>query len=667
MNRNNYQKKGDKNESNETHGSKSNSSSRSKNRSRNRSKSLKKIKNNSNEDEGIITKIKQKRLKITIFDDSKLPSIPSINNHILELEKEKLDKIEYLKKNDMDYEMTNNYLKSIINNEHFLYYYAKFQFLLKYEDRIFFQNIIVSKRHLANEMVLKNLITKQIKDIFKDIGLSIIELYEKTGKPKYEEIREIFINNNVYFEEEFKFKIPNKKGTFEIQYYTLLNDLWYYFKIDLNNNKNLDLKKLINVFLYLKPVFKDLPNMTDEHAISVFDYLINIIYIFKNSGDIDMITFYHIVSSCLTFNKDIANQNFKKMKENIFLSTDLLINNIPAKDYNEDIKGEEMIKLSQNKKIVIETKAKYINWHLINLDLILYSFNFMLCVKYPENCKFNYITMNKDVREGYYNLFDKIIKSKPMKQAMMLDNEARKYQYLFTNDDILNELKDYTKFVCFPFNNYYSYSDKKSLYIYIKANYDFSHLSKTFAIFDNIIRSHYHEYKNISRVYYKMIDNEIELNSPKFNLSQFTDDRKYINDSYNESLKIIKEKSSNYSKNSKCFSKNIDEYGDLVEYAIYGFKVDIQILLAVLFCLDNKSWDLDPETFNENLKYNMKIKTSKFLLNNYVKGFGKIIYDFFDFSTKEDYSLNMIFPIGLNESISDVIETTRFSHHINRK
>ena len=196
-------------------------------------------------------------------------------------------------------------------------------------------------------------------------------------------------------------------------------------------------------------------------------------------------------------------------------------------------------------------------------------------------------------------------------------------------------------------------------------------LSKVFAIFDNIIRSHYHEAKHISRIYYRMVDEEIELKTPKFSLSQFTGDRNYINDSYNESLIIIKGKTTNFSENSKCFSKTFDEYGDLVEYAIYGFKVDVQILRAVLFCLNDKSWDLEPEDFYEELKYNMGLKTNGFFLTNYVKGFGKKILDYFDFSLKEDYSLNMTFTMNrsaLNTpyQMDDIIEMRAFSHHINR-
>ena len=246
-------------------------------------------------------KKKKTKLKIVLFEDSKLSLINSINRHLINLINEKIDDIEYLKRNDMDYKRTNDYLRKIVNKNIFLSYYAKFQFLLKLEDRIYFQNYITSKKLKVNEIISKNFINKPIKEIFKDIGLSIIESSKKDNKLNYNDIIEIFKDNKVFFRKILNFRIPNKKGTFEIQYYSLLNDLWFYFDTNLNMNKNLDLRKLINIFNYLKPAFKDIPNMTDEHAICIFNYLINIMYIYKDSGIIDKSIFFSIILSCLTF------------------------------------------------------------------------------------------------------------------------------------------------------------------------------------------------------------------------------------------------------------------------------------------------------------------------------------------------------------------------------
>jgi len=251
----------------------------------------------------------------------------------------------------------------------------------------------------------------------------------------------------------------------------------------------------------------------------------------------------------------------------------------------------------------------------------------------------------------------------------MFDDEARKYKYLYSNKDILEEVQKNIHFVCLPFDNYFGYSDKKSFDLYIKSNFSFKEIKKAFAIFDNLIRTQYHEYKHISRIYYHMVEENIELKTPKFSLSDFKNERKYINDSYNESLEIVKKKTSNISENSKCFQRTFNEYGDLVEYAINGFKVEIQMLRSVLFCLDNDSWDMDPELFNKNLKSNMKLNTS-FPLKKFTKGFSKTLYDYFDFLQKDEYTLNCTIFSTKNASSkdynNDVIETTILSHHMNR-
>lgn len=250
---------------------------------------------------------------------------------------------------------------------------------------------------------------------------------------------------------------------------------------------------------------------------------------------------------------------------------------------------------------------------------ILDSENFMLLVRYPKNCDINYIKMEKLVSEEFENLFNVVINSKVVKQAMMFDDDVRKYKYINSNKDVFDEVKNNTFLVCFPFENYFGYSDRKSFNIYIKSNFPFKEIKRTLASFDTLIRIQYHEYKNISPIYYHIIDENIKLKIPKFDLSNFKNNREYIKDMYNESLAIVRKKTSNLSKISNCFKTSFDEYGDLVEYAINGFKVEIQILRAVLFCLDNDSWKMESSVFNQKLKYNMNLESSGFSIKNFFK------------------------------------------------
>ena len=617
----------------------------------------------------------KKKIKIEIFDDAKLYQIPSIQKYIDELPTNMTDE-EYIKANDMNPKRLNSLLGYYISTnkkEEFLNRYEKFQFLLSFKDRQSYQKKIIEYMNeglIIKDIILKNFIEKPIKSLFKEIGLSIINHYNNKNID-LNIIQNEFIKNKVYFEKEFVFKVPYKNGTLEIQYYSILNDLWFFFDTKYNNKKSIEINDLVEIFSKLKNVYTDLDNKTDLESLIIFNYLVNILYIYKDSGYIDRSVLQSIVISCLSFDKNLANNSFKTFKNSDYLNKNLIINNIPSGNYNKEINGEEIVKIIGKYKKNIEIKAKYINWRLDSFfEYILDSENFMLCVRFPQNCNVNYIKMDPHISEGFDSLFNKVINSKVVKQAMMFDDDARRFKYLYSNIDILNEVKKNTHFVCLPFENYFGYSDKKSFDIYIKSNFIFREIKKVLAIFDSLIRTQYHEFKHISRTYYHMINESIEIKTPKYNLNEFKKDRKYINELYNDSLKIIKKKTSNISENSKCFQKSFNEYGDLVEYAINGFKVEIQMLRSVLFCLNNDSWDMEPEVFHENLKFNMELNSRGFPLEKFVKGFGKIIYEYFDFVEKDEYTLNC--SISSNKSASsedynnDVIETEILSHHINR-
>ena len=301
----------------------------------------------------------------------------------------------------------------------------------------------------------------------------------------------------------------------------MLNDIWFYFNPKYNKNKNITIKELYDIFLSLKEIYDDLDNKTDNETIIIFNYLINILYIYKDSGGIMRPIFNSIIKSCLSFREKVANETFTKIRKNLYLNIKFLINDIKVKDYDKEIKGEDIIKINGANKKEISIKAKYINWYLVDFVNILDSENFMLLVRYPKNCDINYIKMDKLISKEYENLFNVVINSKVVKQAMMFDDDARKYKYIYSNKDVLDEVKNNTYFVCLPFENYFGYSDRKSFNIYIKSNYPFEEIKRTLASFDNLIRTQYHEYKHISRIYYHMVDDNIKLKTPKFDLSNF--------------------------------------------------------------------------------------------------------------------------------------------------
>ena len=114
----------------------------------------------------------------------------------------------------------------------------------------------------------------------------------------------------------------------------------------------------------------------------------------------------------------------------------------------------------------IKELSKNINWNIG--DKFYASFtseNFMLCINYPENCKYNCFSMG-EIGTSVNEFFDLMIKSPPMKQAMIIDTEASKYKYLFNDKNILEEFNKNSHLVPLPFQNYFGFTDKKSFDLY---------------------------------------------------------------------------------------------------------------------------------------------------------------------------------------------------------
>lgn len=81
-----------------------------------------------------------------------------------------------------------------------------------------------------------------------------------------------------------------------------------------NKNKNITFKELYDIFLFLKEIYDDLDNKTDNETIIIFNYLINIIYIYKDSGQIDLLLFNSIITLYLSFRIEVPNETFKNLK-----------------------------------------------------------------------------------------------------------------------------------------------------------------------------------------------------------------------------------------------------------------------------------------------------------------------------------------------------------------
>lgn len=170
---------------------------RSRSRSSEREKEREKKREDSDREGKRQSKIKLINLNIQIFNDTNLEQIPSIKNYIINIENENNDEA-YLKKNDMNSERLNRLLESYYKSNkinEFLNCYAKNQFLLSYEKRILYQDNIKTyqnKGYKISNIISQNFINEPIKNIFKEIGISIINLSQTDENINYNKIKEQF-------------------------------------------------------------------------------------------------------------------------------------------------------------------------------------------------------------------------------------------------------------------------------------------------------------------------------------------------------------------------------------------------------------------------------------------------------------------------------------------
>ena len=389
------------------------------------------------------------------------------------------------------------------------------------------------------------------------------------------------------------------------------------------NKLNEDEKKLVEEKIYqfqaTEVFFQKCDLYDDDSLFNVCNYLINCYYILFEVDDKlkDYENLKKIISCCLPFEIDKA-INFIKGIRGLPSSIEFKIENKNYSEFNPStLTKDSFIKLSY-KKISIKTKAEDINWNLPQ-DLFfdcLESDNFMFCFRFPKLNEINHINLNEDIKKYYKNLFKKILKSKIMEKCMNIDSDASKFEYPFKDDNIIKEIEERTLFVPFPAKNFYGYSDRMSFTVYLNSSINTKNFKTLFIDYDNLIKSECHEYKHIYRLYMHINDPSISLKTPKIN-------RKTLSRN-----KLIKSNLSTFEKNAENLTKLYEEriipknendsldYGDILEFAINGDKQDVFFIKNSLFCLSEKSWDMEPKKFFESIFNSCNIKKFKLKTSN---------------------------------------------------
>ena len=393
------------------------------------------------------------------------------------------------------------------------------------------------------------------------------------------------------------------------------------------------------------------------------NYLINMLYIYKEKGYINHYLFSIIVKTCTPYDNEISNETLKTLKDYEF---DFYINNTYFKYYNNRIKQNDKISFKIGKKSKIEIEAKYVNWDIKeNLFSTLDSEYYMLAIKYPENTKYNYFVIDNEIKKSVNSLFRKIIKSPAVKQAMIFDEGLIEYKYLLNEEKILTEFENNVHLVYFPFDNYNGYTDKKSFDIYLNISFKIQiSLPRALTKFKLFFISKCHEFKHATRIYMKLYNN-IDINTPLKKLKDFKEERNYILKIHENSLNNIINSSINYSKDSKIFKKTMREYGELFEYALFGYKIDVVFFYTVILFLKESTWKLSPEEFYFEYNKAMKDKKTKSINILCKGGLPKLIYNYFRDGEISNYYSNYLISkdsstFATNENI--LISIQRESH-----
>lgn len=586
-----------------------------------------------NEDFSIETDInkpnKKKKLEFK-FKESKESIISIAQNHsklITEDWKNKQtpDLIKYCESIGINAESNYELLTKlvIIDFDLFLKYYSKYQFTLEIRQRKEIQKLI--KDFKLNSMIKNNFIKSDLKSI-RELFLKVCDLIiniKLNEKDCLKKLKNEIISIGVFIEDDLDFLFPVNFGNIELKFNKLIIDVLFFIfgksmgKINsLENNKKDLIKTKISLFKKMKLFFQKSGLYDDETLFKISDYLINCYYIYfevddslKNFDNLEK-----IITCCLPFELDTA-VNFIEKYKYFSYDVEFKIENITLnKYYTSNLTKDSKIKLSFDKKI-IEVKAEDVNWNLKHnmFFQLLKSDNFTFCFRFPKLSEINYIYINNDIRNNYKALFRKILKSKIMEQCMNIDSDTNNFNYPFNDDNIIQELEDHTLFVPFPAKKFYGYSDKKSFTIFLNSYINTSDLKSIFIDFDNLLKSEFHEIKNIYRLYMHINDSKISLRTPEIKRKTLL-----TNEFLKNNLPLLNENKNNLEEiyKERLISKNENDsldYGDILEFAMNGDKQEVFFIKGSLFRLTEKNWEKEPKEFFD--LYFKACKEKKFKLN----------------------------------------------------
>ena len=572
------------------------------------------------------------------------------------MDKEKLNinelKIFVQEKYDIHNDSQKLYMEYLIENnkKEFIAHYSKYQFVLNLETRKEIQNKIKDDKELIEILMIKNNIIPDDCISLRNILMNILKNISNVQPHKETidiDLKKIFIDNHVYFTLPFDYLIPTKySDNHEYKYNKLMLDvihfLFPYEQIleaqNFNPVQKDSIYEKISLFRAIPLFLNKSILLNDNEFINRCDYIFNLFDIFfqVDPEQRNYLLLKQIITVCIPFDINNAKDQLKKLKDEQYFLPGLDINGSSLELFDpENLKEDSNITLKNKagtKQITV--KAKEINWYL-GSDL-LYYFNtneFMICFTYETLLNKNYIKMNP-INPTFTELFKKMIKSEVIKDAIIKDSEASQFEYLFSNDNIINECIESIYYVPFPVTGLYGFTDKNSFKTYIYSNLKVNSITSTLTEYDNIFKTKIHEFKHISRIYYHLFNNHISLSTPKTNKKR----RDLI--SNNSDFMKTKEKQIKEAFEYKGITyKELDEmdYGDIFEMFFVGNKSSSFLLANSFFFLKEKSWDLKPKKFMD--KYIESIKEKTITIKRYDGNhFINSVLNYFNFKSDKYYN-----------------------------
>ena len=436
------------------------------------------------------------------------------------------------------------------------------------------------KDKLLMEEEMKFLYDYSYKEIFYKIVKLLIDLDKQKNGINLTNIQKIFLNFPINDYKEFK--IPLRYGTVDLMYVYFINKLGFFFNC---SKEEIIYEKYIAFFSfydkngYLSGAIEE----NDTFFLLYIFFCLNT-YFKYSQNYIDVYSKFSFCSNYLYQNINYKRQCLKKIKKYLLNIHDI------------DLLTEEQLK---NQKFIMKfNEVKYefyledyffseCNPHCIINSIMKKTFSFKYDLK--NNKLFQ---NNHELNKIYSDYINQILKSNTTREYIGSIKDFIDYEFIFDNENIINELHQNTLFVQFPCCNVTAITDKHLYFVFINKSFlESNPLKKTIEVSGKSI-SQSHEYINhCARMLLSVNDFKIEQKIPE---TQY--------------------KTLNFNDLTKQYKDGDDKWDAIM----FGDKIDKIYINGVYFLFNISNWQFSIKYFSEKFQaFNKWIQNMKDLEKNW--------------------------------------------------